>query len=85
MTLHDLHLRAQPHAVARRRTFKSIFEEVGVRHSTVWRAMNGKSTMRPETALRLLGLVRQLVVSGEPVVLLVDGREFRDRAAFSAS
>jgi len=85
MTLHDLHLRACAAARRKNITVTSLIDDCGVRHSTLRRAMLGKTDMRRETAERLLGLVRQLVMTGEPVVLLIDGREFRDRAAFSAS
>lgn len=85
MTLHDLHLRACAAARRNHITVTSMIDDCGVRHSTLRRALRGKTEMRRETAERLLVLVRRLVSAGEPVVLLVDGREFRDRAAFSAS
>lgn len=82
MTLHELHLRAVACARLRRVTLKSLIDDHGVRHSTLCRALRGATDMRRDTALRLLPLVARLVLTGEPVCLVIDGRTIvRDAAA----
>jgi len=76
MTLHELHFRAVAAARRHRVTLKSLIDDHGVRHSTLCRALRGHTEMRRETALRLLPLVARLVLSGEPVCLIIDGRTF---------
>ena len=84
MTLNDLHSRALTAARERGVTFKSLFAECGINHSTFHRARRSERKTRRNTAQRLLFLVARLVRIGEPVCLIVNGKTItRDAASFS--